>query len=608
MKQSIKQDLVRFWDLIPGAFPLIFRLPAIFHSIKIRDAADDVCQSLGLFLEENAKRYPEKPAILYEDVKITHKAFNAAINRYANLFLSLGVRHGDIVGVFIENRPGFLFVVGALAKIGAISSLINTNHRGRVLAYSINLTKSRCFVIGEELVEAFEAIYSDLTSKGKELLFYVPDRNQRPMPDGYINLAQAVRNQPSDNPPSCARIQINDPISYIYTSGTTGLPKAAYIINRRWISCYYLFGKILMNLKSDDVLYCPLPLFHTTAFGVAWPAAAAGGAALAVRRKFSVTDFWNDINKYNATAFVYIGEICRYLLNQPYHPKESNNQIRKIVGNGLGSDIWIAFKNRFGIKQITEFYGAAEFGSCSANLFNIDRTVGIYFTPSAIVKYKLEKERPYRNSDGFMQRVNRGEIGLLIAKISKKVAFQGYTDKLSTKGKILCGVFKKGDMWFDTGDLVRDLGFKHIQFIDRIGDTFRWKGENVSTTEVEEALNALPQVSEAVVYGVRIPDTDGRAGMAGIIPAVNIRDFDSKALGEALNHTLPHYAVPKFIRLCKTFKTTSTFKIKKSVLQDEGFNPDNTKDRIFALLPGKQKYVPLTANLFNEINSGKFKY
>jgi len=262
-------------------------------------------------LEENARLYPDKTAILYEDVKLTHKAFNEAINRHAHYFLSLGIKPRDPVIVFIENRPELLIVAGGLAKIGAISSFINTNQRDRVLAHSINLTKGRFFVIGEELVEAFEVVKGDLDMKGDELLHHVPDKNQTAGPEGYIDLPEAVQEQPSENPPTTAQIQIKNPICYIFTSGTTGLPKAAYLGNRRWIAAYYGFGKLLMNLKPDDVLYCTLPLFHTTAFCVGWPTAAANGAALAIRRKFSVSNFWDDVNKFNATAFVYIGELCR---------------------------------------------------------------------------------------------------------------------------------------------------------------------------------------------------------------------------------------------------------------------------------------------------------
>lgn len=608
MVKYSKHDLVRFWDIIPGAIPLLFRLPAIYNSIRIRNAPKYCKHSLGFVLEKNARRYPDKIAILYEDTKITHKEFNDTINRYAHFFMSVGIKIKDTVIVYIENRPELLFAVGALSKIGAISYLINTNHRERALVHSIKLTSSRYIIVGEEMIDAFEAIDNQIEKKGDELYIYIPDKNYKVIPKKYINLCRVIQDRSTENPTLSYSVQINDTISYIYTSGTTGLPKATPIINRRWLGAAHLFGGILLNLKIKDTIYCPLPLFHTTAFGVAWASAAVMGSSLAIRRKFSVSDFWSDVKKFNATSFAYVGEICRYLLNQPYHPDESKNRIKKIFGNGLGSDIWMAFKDRFGIKQIYEFYGAAEFDSCAANLFNLDNTVGIYFTPFAIVKYDQVKNVPIRGRDGFLQRVKKGDVGLLLAKITKKVPFHGYTDKAATKSKVIADVFKKADMWFDTGDLVRDLGFKHLQFVDRLGDTFRWKGENVSTTDVEEVLNSMPQVLQAVVYGVQIPNSDGRAGMAAIIPTVSTDDFDSDALLMQLNNALPQYAVPKFIRLCKQFNTTSTFKIKKSVLQNEGFNPDIRGGPVFALLPGKNQYVLITADLYDKINSGRLRY
>lgn len=606
---STQEGLVRFWDLVPGIFSMVSRLPTVVKSIKgALGIQDEDYKSLGLMLEENARLYPDKTAIMYEDVKLTHKAFNEAINRHAHYFLSLGIKQGDPVIVFIENRPELLIVAGGLAKIGAISSFINTNQRDRVLTHSINLTKGRFFVIGEELVEAFEAVKGDLDMKGDELIHHMPDKNQTAKPEGYIDLPKAVQEQSSENPPTTAQIQIKNPICYIFTSGTTGLPKAAYLGNRRWIAAYYGFGKLLMNLTPDDVLYCTLPLFHTTAFCVGWPTAASNGSALAIRRKFSVSNFWDDVNKFNATAFVYIGELCRYLLNQPPGPEDDKNSIKKIVGNGLRPDIWMEFKNRFGIKQITELYGATEFGFAFTNFFNIDNTVGMCLTPFAIVEYDLDEDQPIRGENGFMKKVNKGEAGLLLAEISEKVPFHGYTDKEATESKILHNVFEKGDIWLNTGDFVRDLGFKHIQFADRLGDTFRWKGENVSTTEVEEAISTMPQVSQAVAFGTSIPNTDGRAGMAAIIPSVPVDDFDLNGLSQALHKSLPHYAVPKFIRFKKEFETTPTFKVKKSVLRNEGYDLEQTSDPMFALLPGEQEYVPLTPELLQEINSGKYRY
>jgi citronellyl-CoA synthetase len=278
------------------------------------------------------------------------------------------------------------------------------------------------------------------------------------------------------------------------------------------------------------------------------------------------------------------------------------------VGNGLRPDIWKGFKERFGIEKVYELYGAAEGTLLFTNMLNVDCTVGACLTPFAVVKFDVDEEEPIRESDGFLQRVAKGEVGLLIAEISESLPFAGYTSKKDTEKKILRDVFQKGDQWFNFGDLVLDQGFKHVQFVDRIGDTFRWKGENVSTSEVEKILNSQTQVAESAAYGVKVPGTDGRAGMAAIIPTVPVEEFDLKALAEEVGRALPHYAVPRFIRFKKDFETTGTHKIKKTRLKDEGFEPAKVSDPLFFLNPDTEEYVTLTEEVFAEIASGKYRF
>lgn len=606
---SNDQDLVKFWDLVPGILEKLGRLPSVVNSIKSAlGVKDEDCVSLGWKLEENAALYPNKTAVLCEDRRLTHKELNEAINRYCHYFLSQGIKKGDTVTVMLENRPEFLMVAGALAKIGAIASLINTNQRDKVLTHSLTVIKGKMYVIGEELIDAFEEVKADLGLNGDEPLYFVLDKGQRGMPDGYINLSEEAKDQSADNPSTTGSVQAKDPVCYIFTSGTTGLPKAAIMGNRRWVSAMFGLGRLIMNMSPDDVLYCPLPLFHTTGFCVGWTVAASMGSAFAIRRKFSVKNFWKDARKFNATSFVYIGELCRYLLNQPPSPEDGQNPMKKCIGNGLRPDIWMKFKNRFAIKQISELYGATEFGFAFVNMLNIDNTVGMCLTPYAIVKYDLENEQLIPDSDGFLQRVAKGESGILLGEISDKVPFHGYTDKAATEKKILRDVFVKGDVWLNTGDFVRDLGYRHIQFSDRLGDTFRWKGENVSTTEVEETINTFPHVEQAAVYGIRIPGTDGRAGMAAIVPTVAPHEFDLKSLAAELKKTLPTYAIPKFIRFKKQIETTPTFKVKKALLSQEGYESGPVDDVVYAMLPGEEEYVPLEPELCRQINSGKYRY
>jgi citronellyl-CoA synthetase len=295
-------------------------------------------------------------------------------------------------------------------------------------------------------------------------------------------------------------------------------------------------------------------------------------------------------------------------MNQPPDPDDRKNPVKKIVGNGLRPEIWHNFKKRFGISTVYEFYGAAEGPLIFSNLLNLDCTVGCCLTPFAIVKYDIDTDEPIRDEKGFMQRVSPGESGLLLGVISEGIPFAGYTDKKETEKKVFRDVFEKGDTWFNFGDMLRNLGFKHAQFVDRLGDTFRWKGENVSTNEVEKVINTLPQVSQSTVYGVTIPGTDGRAGMVSIIPSKSIEDFDLKALADIVQQALPSYAVPKFVRFKKEFETTGTLKIKKTALRDEGFDPNRVTDPLYVLLPESSAYETLTAKLFDEILSGRYRF
>jgi len=562
---------------------------------------------MGRIIEENARKYGDNPAVMYEDVAYTQKEFNEAINRYAHYFMSRGVKKKDPVIVLVDNRPELMMIIAALSKLGAVSSLINPNQRGDVLKYSINLTKGRHFIIGEELLTAFEDIKQELELSGQDSLYFQPEQRDDLEPDGYINLDKVLAEQPITNPSATGEILAGDPYAYVFTSGTTGMPKASIQTHRRWV-IGGLLGKIVMNLKAADIFYCPLPLCHVNGLVVAWASASANGSALVVRRRFSASNFLDDIRKYKATMFVYIGEICRYLLNQSPKPDDAENTLVSCVGNGLKPEIWKQFKKRFGIKQVLEIYGAAEGPVAFMNILNLDCTAGLCLTPHSIVKYDIEADRPVRDENGFMVKVNPGEVGLVIIEISEKIIFEGYTDKKETEKKIYRDVFKEGDIWFHTGDLVFNQGYKHIQFVDRLGDTFRWKGENVSTSEVEKVVNAFHHTLESTVYGVTIPGTDGRAGMASIIPVLPFDEFNIKGFTEFVLDALPSYAVPIFIRFKNEFETTGTHKIKKTVLRDDGFDIHNIPEPIFILLPNKEHYEPLSEQIYQEIIDGKYKF
>jgi fatty-acyl-CoA synthase len=308
--------------------------------------------------------------------------------------------------------------------------------------------------------------------------------------------------------------------------------------------------------------------------------------------------------------FEYIGELCRYLLNQPSSPLERGHKVRAITGNGLRPEIWREFQARFAIPRIVEFYGATE---SNVSMLNYDGTVGAvgrvpdyleWLLPSRVIRFDVENETPVRGPDGLCIECEPDEVGECVGGVSSRAGreFEGYTNRADSQKKMLHDVFKKGDLWFRTGDLMRRDEHGYFYFVDRIGDTFRWKGENVSTGEVGEALAAAPGILEANVYGVRVPGTEGRAGMASLV--VN-GDFDLAGLPARLKARLPAYAHPIFLRLSPRIEVTGTFKQRKVDLVREGFDPAAISDPLYVLADGK--YDRLTPQRHAEIVAGQVK-
>jgi acyl-CoA synthetase (AMP-forming)/AMP-acid ligase II len=589
------RDTVRLLDLARG---VIRRIPDVLPklpraTLNLLLLRPEWRGSIGALLEKQAEKYPDRPAVVFEDQSWTYAEFNARANRYAAVFRSHGVGPGQAVALLFENRPELLACVAGVVKLGAIAGMLNPNQRGEVLAHSIALTKAKLIVAGEECREALESTpYAPGAEQALPCLFDA-------------ELAELARKKKNVNPGETADITLNSPAFYIFTSGTTGLPKASVMTHYRWLKGSTAMSQIGLGMKAEDALYCCLPLYHNNGLTVSWGATLGAGATLILARKFSASKFWDDIRRHQATAFCYIGELCRYLLNRPATPQDRDHKVRLIVGNGLRPEIWDAFVERFGIDQVYEFYAASESNVAFVNGFGLSKTAGFCPMSFAVVAFDAENEQPVRNRKGFMDKVGKGGVGLLITEVTESAPFDGYTDRQASEKKLFHDVFKKGDCWFNTGDLVRDQGLWHIQFIDRVGDTFRWKGENVATTEVEGALNRHPKVEQAVVYGVQIPGTDGRAGMAAL--TWKGKQFDGASLAQHLLEELPPYAVPLFLRLRDEQEVTGTFKFKKVDLKKQGFDPGVVSDPLHVLLDRGRGYEPLTLESYRRIARGELR-
>jgi len=544
--------------------------------------------SIGKVFQDRAAHYGDRVFIRFGDEKITYRQANETANRFAAVLADKGVRRGDVVGIMLRNSPNAVLMMLAAVKCGAVAGMLNYHQRSDVLAHSIGLLKAKVVVAESDLIDPIK-------ESGAETAALMTIEEVVEQSDG----------KPTGNPASASQVQAKDTAFYIFTSGTTGHPKASVMTHHRWLRALAAFGGLGLRLKSGDTLYCPLPLYHNNALTVALSSVINAGGTLALGKSFSASRFWDEIVQMEATAFIYIGEVCRYLLNQPAKATDRAHKIRVIAGNGLRPEIWDEFTKRFGIGRVAEFYAASEGNAAFINIFNIPKSTGISPTPLAYVEYDAETGEPARDENGRARRVAPGQPGLLISPVNKLSPFDGYTDKEASEKKLVRNVFKEGDVWFNTGDVMNPQGMGHAAFSDRLGDTFRWKGENVATTQVEGALGEDKSVEESTVFGVEVPDTGGRAGMA----AIKLRDgaeFDGKALAKTVYSKLPSYAVPLFIRIVESLETTSTFKSRKVDLRKQGYGTDDEKieDPLYVLAGKEEGYVEFYPEYPEEVASG----
>jgi fatty-acyl-CoA synthase len=516
---------------------------------------------------------------------------------------------GDVVCLLMPNRPQYVAIWLGITQVGGVVSLLNTNLSGDSLAYAINIVSPKYIIVAAELADNVAEVLPQLTSKVATWVY--GDEAH-----GFPRIDQAIAHGTGT---SLAGLDfraptIGDRALYIYTSGTTGLPKAANVSHFRLMQWSYWFAGLMDTQPSDRMFNC-LPMYHSVGGVAAIGSMLVNGGSVVIKPRFSASRFWDEIAESDCTLFQYIGELCRYLVNAPRHPREAEHRLRLCCGNGLRADVWPEFKRRFRIAQILEFYASTE-GNVS--LYNCEGKPGAigrvpsflaHRTNLALVKYDFEADAPLRNDEGLCERCQPGEIGEAIGRIpddgSNHVGrFEGYADHEASERKILRDVFAPRDAWFRTGDLMRRDEKGYYYFVDRVGDTFRWKGENVSAGEVATNISACPGVLGAIVYGVAIPATDGRAGMVTLVAG---HGFTLEAFYKHLNENLPEYARPMFLRLRDTIETTATFKSKAHELRREGYDPAITGDAIFFRDRLRQAFVKLDAALYKRIEGGDIR-
>jgi fatty-acyl-CoA synthase len=567
--------------------------------------------SLALTLQRRARRHPKDIALIFGRKRWTYKDLDSHVNKRASVLNKGGIRANTVVAMMMDNSAEFVFDVLALNRLGAVPALVNTNLSGVGLRHAVSITQPTALLIGHRQHDAFFQAFEEDGAVHSMTLF-VDNIDGDWLPEGAIDLsARAVAELANPRLPKI-KVRGTDTIAYIYTSGTTGLPKASKVLNARAAMSGVGFGGAALGLAPHDTVYCCLPLFHSSGFLVAMSSALWNGATFALAPRFSASRFWSEIRETEATAFVYIGEICRYLLNNPPDPQDGEHRLRQIIGNGMRPEIWGPFVERFKPGVVHEFYGATEGNVNMINLTGRFGSVGKMppgkkLNNALLVKFDHDTQMPVRGANGRCIPCETGEIGELLGRISPKVVstrFDGYLDKKETEKKILKDVLKPGDAWFRSGDLLKQDDRGYYYFVDRIGDTFRWKGENVSTNEVADVLGRHDDIDMANVYGVKIGDMDGKAGMATLVLNEGAQ-FNPTEFYGLVTKELPNYARPAFLRIAGAAALTETFKLKKTDLVKDGFDPGNVSDPLWVRDDAKGKYVKLTKKLHARVVSGK---
>jgi fatty-acyl-CoA synthase len=584
---------------------------------------------LPVVVDELGHRLGDRPALLSDNECFTYRELAGRARQYSRWALEQGVARGDVVALLMPNRPEYLAIWLGITRVGGVVALLNTNLTGRSLAHGIQAASAKHIIVAAELANALETALPYVKrgeGRGARELEIAIHSPLAPFPSSRVEPLEAGE---------LREITIDDRALYIFTSGSTGMPKAVNVSHAR-VMQWGLWFAGMMDAQQSDRLYNCLPMYHSVGGVLAPGAMLAAGGSLVVRERFSASQFWNDIIRWECTAFQYIGELCRYLLHQeegreardegreentvlrapyssPLAPPE--HRLRLACGNGLAAGVWEAFQQRFRIPQILEFYAATEGG---ISLFNVQGKPGAIghiprylahrFAP-ALVKFDFDKGEPIRNENGFCIRCGVNEPGEAIGKVqndptSAGSRFEGYTSAAETEKKILRHVFATGDAWVRTGDLMRQDEKGFFYFVDRIGDTFRWKGENVATSEVAQELCSFAGILHASVYGVAIPGSEGRAGMAAIVCEGAL---DVAALHRHLAERLPAYARPLFLRFCPQAELTGTFKYAKADLVRQGFNPSQCADPLYFDHPALGAYAALDASLYDSILAGAIR-
>ncbi|XP_017345575.1 long-chain fatty acid transport protein 6 [Ictalurus punctatus] len=612
------------WTVFAGVAALLFyqRLfypyfwEDLMYCLKVRKVGKTtmakmkrgVLTYLDRFVDQ-AKQSPEKPFIIFEQEVLTYMDVHLRSNKFANVFRSeAGVKHGDTVALWMSNEPDFLCAWFGLSKLGCEVAFLNSNIKSRSLQHCLQSCGAKFLIVGSDFIQFLDDVLPALSDNSINVWVTEKSCSRQSVSTLLDKVELASEEKPQVDFPLP---NLTSNFLFIFTSGTTGLPKAARVSHIKAVMSMAFFR--MCGANKNDTIYLTLPLYHMAASLLGIGGCIDLGATCVLKKKFSASQFWKDCIKYEVTVFQYIGELCRYLINQPETPEEMAHKVRIAAGSGLRADVWKEFSRRFGKIQICEAYGLTE---ASIGFVNYTTEIGpigraSYFNkrslPFEFLKCDPETYEPIRTDKGRCLKVNKGEVGLLVAPLSFTNPFLGYAgNKAMSEKKLLRDVFKEGDVYFNTGDLMLQDHRDFVYFKDRIGDTFRWKGENVATTEVSEVLGCLEFLQDVNVYGVTVPGYEGKAGMAAVVLKEG-RELDGESLYNHLVQNLPTYAWPWFLRVQTFLDVTETFKQQKKKLVEDGFCPQAVQAPLYFLDSSKKTYIPLSQSVYDDVVSGKIR-
>ncbi len=564
--------------------------------------------SLGSYLEKWAAEQPDKPAILYDAESISYAQLNSQANQYAHYFASLGLVRGDVVALLMDNRPEYLAAVAGMAKIGVICSLLHIGLRGEVLAYAINIVEARAVIVGHELLDVFDTIQERIRLRSPATILVEGDNLDIALPPGMSHLTPLLDAQPLDNPATTGSITTDDTLAYMYTSGTAGSRKAVPIFHKRFLGAGL---RIVMQsyMNPSSIQYVCVPLYMNAGFNICFSGMIISGSTMVLRRKFSVSRFWSEVRKYKADFWMGIGEMARYLIRQPSHPDDADNPLKVMACNGMWGNLIEPFKQRFALDHVIELYGTTEGVGVFVNYDEVPGMCGnLTFSgmrQGEVACYDAESEELVTDNAGHLIKCEPGDAGVLMAEINRLNDFPGYiNDPDASETRIICNAFQDGDKYFNTSDLVELYDNDYIRFIDRLGDTYRWKGKTVSASNVADVIvKFFGGIDDAVVFSLKLPGFEGRCGMAAI-QMLEGEKLDWTNFSQYMIRRMPEHARPRFIRMLDPSIPLPELKSVKKRLQNQGLDIENIKDTMYFYDTVKDQYMRLTRQIYDEILAG----